>query len=121
MTSTYSRRSFLKMAAAVGAASALAACQPVDLQTQGGAAAPSSQDKLVRILMPSWATAEIPYDAAAREFNEAHPGTVIQIQTTTEGWDTKVMSQIAEGALEWCGAGIASSASSSQTPGARVP
>jgi ABC-type glycerol-3-phosphate transport system substrate-binding protein len=37
----------------------------------------------------------------------------VQIQTTSEGWDTKVMSQISAGTLEWCGAGIASSASSS--------
>jgi ABC-type glycerol-3-phosphate transport system substrate-binding protein len=113
MASTYSRRSFLKIAAAFGAVGALAACQPVAVQPGGGVAAPSGQDKVVRILMPSWATAEIPYDTTAREFNEANPGTIVQIQTTSEGWDTKVMSQIADGSLEWSGAGIASSASSS--------
>ena len=112
MMNAYSRRSFLKMAAAAGVGSALAACAPVAV-APGGEAAPGSQEKLVRILMPSWATAEIPYDTTAREFNEINPGTVVQIQTTSEGWETKVMSQIADGSLEWCGAGIASSASSS--------
>lgn len=111
MTTQHSRRTFLKMAAATASAGLLAACQvPVAVENGG---APAQQDKVVRILMPSWATAEIPYDATARQFSEANPGTVVQIQTTSEGWDTKVMSQINDGSLEWCGAGIASSASSS--------
>jgi ABC-type glycerol-3-phosphate transport system substrate-binding protein len=111
MATTYSRRSFLKAAAVTSAASLLAACV-VPVAVEPGAV-PASQDKLVRILMPSWATAEIPYDTAARQFSEANPGVTVQIQTTSEGWDTKVMSQISAGTLEWCGAGIASSASSS--------
>ncbi len=111
MSSTYSRRSFLKMAAVSSAAGLLAACvAPV---AAPGAAAPGAQGNVVRILMPSWATAEMPFDTAAREFSEANLGTSIQIQTAGEGWDTKVMSQIASDTLEWSGAGIASSASSS--------
>jgi ABC-type glycerol-3-phosphate transport system substrate-binding protein len=98
--------------AAVGiSGAALAACAvPVAVP---GASAPGAQEKVVRILLPSWATGEIPFDTTAREFNEAHPGTKIEIQTAGEGWDTKVMAQIQEGTLEWSGAGIASSASSS--------
>jgi ABC-type glycerol-3-phosphate transport system substrate-binding protein len=112
MTTTYSRRTFLKLAAATSTVGLLAACQvPVAVQPEGGV--PATQGNVVRILMPSWATAEIPYDTTAREFSEANPGTTIQIQTTTEGWETKVMSQIASDSLEWSGAGIASSASSS--------
>jgi ABC-type glycerol-3-phosphate transport system substrate-binding protein len=67
----------------------------------------------VRILMASWAMNEIPFDTAARSFNEANPGTQIIMESMGEGWDTKVMAQIAAGKLEWNAAGIASSASSS--------
>jgi ABC-type glycerol-3-phosphate transport system substrate-binding protein len=99
------------MAAATGAAGLLAGCvAPV---AAPGAAVPGAQGTVVRILLPSWATAEMPFDTAAREYSEQNPGTTIQIQTTGEGWDTKVMSQIASDTLEWSGAGIASSASSS--------
>ena len=63
--------------------------------------------------MPSWATGELPFDTTAREFNELNPGAEVQIQTTFEGWETKVLAQINDGSVEWSGAGIASSASSS--------
>lgn len=106
-----SRRSFLKMVAATGAASLLAACvAPVPGQP---GAVPGAQGNVVRILLPSWATGEMPFDTTAREFSELNPDTTILIQTAGEGWDTKVMSQIASDTLEWSGAGIASSASSS--------
>ena len=111
MSQVHSRRTFLKLAAAAGVTSAMAACvAPV---AAPGSGAPGAANKVVRILMPSWATGEIPFDTTAREFNELNPGTEVQIQTTFEGWETKVLAQINEGAVEWCGAGIASSASSS--------
>ncbi len=112
MSLSVSRRSFLKVSAAVGATGLLAACQvPVAVQQPGAPGAAS--EKIVRILMPSWATGEIPFDTTAREFNELNPGTSVQIQTTFDGWETKVLAQINDGTLEWSGAGIASSASSS--------
>ncbi len=77
------------------------------------AKAAGSSTKQVRILMASWAMNEIPFDTAARSFNEANPGTQIIMESMGEGWDTKVMAQIAAGKLEWNAAGIASSASSS--------
>jgi ABC-type glycerol-3-phosphate transport system substrate-binding protein len=111
MSQTQSRRAFLKMAAVGISGAALAACAvPMQVPQAGG---PAAQEKVVRILLPSWATSEIPFDTTARQFNEANPGTRVEIQTTGEGWDTKVMAQIQEGTLEWSGAGIASSASSS--------
>jgi ABC-type glycerol-3-phosphate transport system substrate-binding protein len=63
-------------------------------------------DKTVRILLSSWAVGEIPFDAAAREFSDAHPGVKVQVQTDFEGWDTKVIAQINDGTLEWSAAGI---------------
>jgi ABC-type glycerol-3-phosphate transport system substrate-binding protein len=115
MSRRYTRRAFLQLAAAGTAGTLLAACQvpspPSASQTEGQSAAPET--KIVRILLPSWATGEIPFDTTARQFNEENPGTEVRIQTTFEGWETKVQAQINEGSLEWSGAGIASSASSS--------
>lgn len=96
--SNFSRRSFLKMAAATSAVGLLAACVAPMPGQPGGV--PTAPGNTVRILLPSWATAEMPFDTAAREFNEANPGTNVQIQTAGEGWDTKVMSQIASDTLE---------------------
>lgn len=112
MSHQYSRRSFLKMTAAGIAGASLAACT-VPVAVQDGGAPGGAEENLVRILMPSWATGEIPFDTTAREFSDVNPGTRIQIQTTFEGWETKVLAQINDGSLEWSGAGIASSASSS--------
>jgi ABC-type glycerol-3-phosphate transport system substrate-binding protein len=115
-----SRRAFLRLAAAATAGTLLAACQPkvvevtkevekvvketVIVQEQGKPA--DTGEKVVRILLSAWAVGEIPFDTAAREFNEAHPGVNVQIQTSFEGWDTKVIAQINDGTLEWCAAGI---------------
>jgi len=70
------------------------------------AKAAAESEKVVRVLLSSWAVGEIPFDTAAREFNEANPGVKVQIQTSFEGWDTKVIAQINDGTLEWCAAGI---------------
>jgi len=112
MSTNFSRRSFLKMAAATSAIGLLSACV-APVPGQAGAVPGAQASAAVRILLPSWATSEMPFDTAAREYNEANPGSNIVIQTAGEGWDTKVMSQIASNTLEWSGAGIASSASSS--------
>jgi len=112
MSHRYSRRSFLQMAAA-GVTGALVAGCTVPVTVEQGSASPGTEEKLVRILLPSWATGEIPFDTTAREFSDANPGTRVQIQTTFEGWETKVLAQINDGTVEWSGAGIASSASSS--------
>jgi ABC-type glycerol-3-phosphate transport system substrate-binding protein len=110
MSTQYSRRTFLKMAA-ISTAGLLAACQvPAEYQQAG---APAAEGKLVRILLPAWATGEIPFDTTARVFGDENPGVTVKIQTTFEGWETKVRAQINDGSLEWSGAGIASSASSS--------
>jgi len=63
-------------------------------------------EKIVRVLLSSWAVGEIPFDTAAREFGETHPGVKVQVQTSFEGWDTKVIAQINDGTLEWGAAGI---------------
>ena len=139
MSAGYSRRAFLRFAALGAGAALLAACQPKIVEVtkiverekivekpvekvvekvvketvvvEAKAAAPTV--KQVRILMASWAMDEVPFDAAARSWSEAHAGTKIIMESMGEGWDTKVMAQIASGKLDWNAAGIASSASSS--------
>ncbi|MCL5998194.1 MAG: extracellular solute-binding protein [Chloroflexi bacterium] len=120
MTTKFSRRQFLQLSATGAAGLAMAACAniPVPQAPAGATQAPTAQPaapeaKVVRILLDSWATGEMPFDTFAREFNESHPGVNIQLQSTFEGWDTKVMAQISAGNLEWSAGGIASSASSS--------
>ncbi len=119
MSQLYSRRGFLRLAAAGAAGALLAACKPQVVEVEKivketvvvekvvekeKPAAPGDKD--VRILLSSWAVGEIPFDAAAREFNEANPGVKVQIQTDFEGWDTKVIAQINDGTLQWSAAGI---------------
>jgi ABC-type glycerol-3-phosphate transport system substrate-binding protein len=122
MSAKLSRRHFLKLAATGAVGAAAAACVPATVPqapapapagTTAPTAPPAPETKVVRILEPSWAMGEMPFDTFAREFNESHPGVSIQLQSTTEGWDTKVMAQINAGAVEWSACGIASSASSS--------
>jgi len=119
MSANITRRQFLKLTAVGAAGLAAAACAPRPSATGTGAAqAPTAQPgaagaKTVRILLDSWAMGEMPFDTFAREYNESHPGVNIQLQSTFEGWDTKVMAQINSGNLEWNAGGIASSASSS--------
>lgn len=115
MSRNISRRAFMRLAMTAAAGTLLAACQPVveevekvvedPPQVEEARPAPVGE-KLVRVLLSSWAVAEIPFDLAAREFNDAHPGVRVQIQTTFEGWETKVIAQIRDGTLEWSAAGI---------------
>ena len=62
--------------------------------------------KEVRIMMSSWAIAEVPFDVTAREFSDMYDDVEIKLQTTAEGWETKLLAQIADGSLLWSGHGI---------------
>jgi len=129
-----SRRDFLRVALLGATGAALTACMPqmvevtkvvevekvvkeaveVEKEVTRIVERPAAPEKkVVRILMASWAVGEIPFDTTAREFSDAHDDIEVRIQTTFEGWDTKVRAQQAEGKLEWCAGGIASSGSSS--------
>lgn len=105
-----SRRIFLRGALLAAAGVAAAACQARTGTGKEAAGGPGQQapkgKKEIRILLDSWAIAEMPYDMMAREYNEQHPDLEIKFETTFEGWDTKVLGQIRSGNLEWSGAGI---------------
>ncbi|MFH1085511.1 MAG: twin-arginine translocation signal domain-containing protein [Chloroflexota bacterium] len=124
MSNGYSRRHFLRFAAAGAAGSLLAACQPkvvekivketvvvtqekqvtVVVEKEAKPAAPGK--KTLRILLSSWAVGEIPFDKTAREFSDLRGDLEVKVQTTFEGWETKVIAQINDGTLEWSAAGI---------------
>ena len=136
MSKSVTRRGFLRYVAVGASSGLLAACMPqvvekqvvvevtkvvkeavevekeVTRVVQVAQPAPAG-DKVVRILLASWAVGEIPFDVTAREFSDANEGIEVKIQTTFEGWETKVRAQQAEGKLDWSAAGIASSGSSS--------
>ncbi len=117
-----SRRAFLRLAGAGALGVLLGACQPkvvevtrevekvvketVLVKEEAQAAAPAAKE--VRFLVASWALGEVPFDRTAREFNDAHPDVKVSVQSTFEGWQTKVTAQINAGTLEWSGAGILS-------------
>ena len=117
MSKSYSRRNFMRLAAAGAAGAVLAACQPqvvekvvketvvVEKIVEKEKPAPVGK-KVVRILASSWAIAEVPFDVTAREYNAMQDKFEIKLQTTFEGWDTKVIAQINDGTLEWSAAGI---------------
>jgi len=136
MSKAYSRRAFLRVAAAGAMGTLLAACQPkivevekivketvvvekekvvkeavevekeVTRVVEKEAKPAGATEKIVRVLLSSWAVGEIPFDKTAREYSDATDGVKIQVQTTFEGWDTKVIAQINDGTLQWSAAGI---------------
>ncbi|MEA3407988.1 MAG: extracellular solute-binding protein [Chloroflexota bacterium] len=121
----FSRRQLLKMVGVGLAGTALASCKPevvekvvketvvVEKEVEKEVTrvvekkAPPG-DKIVRLLISSWALGEIPFDKTAREFNDANEGVEVKVQTTFEGWDTKVIAQINEGSVAWSLCGILS-------------
>jgi ABC-type glycerol-3-phosphate transport system substrate-binding protein len=116
MSEMFSRRNFLRLTAASAAGALIAACQPKVVEVEKvvketvvvekEAAPAGPEDKVVRIMLSPWAVGEIPFDRTAREFNDANEGVEVRIETTSEGWDTKVLAMIADGSLPWSAAGI---------------
>lgn len=69
---------------------------------QAAAAAPTT--KVVRFLVDDWATNEVPIDRQASLFNEKYrPQVDFRIEIKGDGWDTKLLSQIKAGNLQWSG------------------
>lgn len=123
MSTLHSRRSFLRLAGAGTVGVLLAACQAKIVEVTKiveqekivketvlveQAKPAGAEIKDVRFLVSSWALGEVPFDRTAREYSDAHPDTRVTVQSTFEGWQTKVTAQIAAGNLEWSGAGILS-------------
>jgi len=105
-----SRRRFLQGALLSAAGAAAAACQPktvvvretVEVEkvvekekevTRVVEAAPAGGPKMIRIMLSSWAVAEVPFDQMAREFSDKYEDIEVKIDTSVD--DTKVLAQIA--------------------------
>lgn len=66
--------------------------------------------RIVRFLADSWAVNEVPIDRQASLFNEKYRDKVeVRIEIKGEGWDTKLLSQIKAGTLQWSGAMVMTS------------
>ena len=136
MSELHSRRDFLRFAAVGAAGALLAACQPKIVEVEKivketvivekekivkeavevekevtrvveKEVKPAGPEvKQVRIMMSSWAIGEVPFDKTAREYSDAHDDLEIKLQTSIEGWETKIIAQINDGTLQWSGHGI---------------
>ena len=100
-----SRRNFLKASAMTAVGAALAACAPATAPT-GGAAEPSTggEKKQVRIMLSSWAVAEVPFDQMAKAFTEKSEDVEVIIDSSDD--TTKLVAQVASGKVDWSGFGI---------------
>lgn len=100
-----SRRQFLKVSALTTVTAALAACAPAAAPSgTGDAASSSGEKKQVRIMLSSWAVAEVPFDQMAQTFNDAHEDIEVIIDSSDD--NTKLVAQVASGKVDWSGYGI---------------
>lgn len=106
MKSGLSRRQFLQVTAMSAAGAALAACAPAVAPAGGAQPAAGTETKEVRIMLSSWAVAEVPFDAMAQAFTQSHDGIEIKIDSSDD--NTKLVAQIASGKVDWSGYGIIS-------------
>jgi len=105
-----SRRQFLKataISAAISVAGAmLAACAPATAPVGGEQPSTGGDKKEVRVMLSSWAVAEVPFDQMAKEFNAANEDIEVKIDSSDD--TTKLIAQIATGKVDWSGFGIIS-------------
>ncbi|MEZ4869843.1 MAG: extracellular solute-binding protein [Caldilineaceae bacterium] len=106
LKSSLSRRQFLQATAMSAVGATLAACAAAVAPTGGEQAASSADTKEVRIMLSSWAVAEVPFDAMAQAFTQSHEGIEIKIDSSDD--NTKLVAQIASGKVDWSGYGIIS-------------
>ena len=106
LKSSLSRRQFLQVTAFSTAGAALAACAAPVAPSGGAQPSGGSEKKEVRIMLSSWAVAEVPFDAMAQAFTQSHEGTEIKIDSSDD--NTKLVAQIASGNVDWSGYGIIS-------------
>jgi ABC-type glycerol-3-phosphate transport system substrate-binding protein len=103
-----SRRQFLNLTAITVAGAALAACTPAPIATESSQSQPSTdtEKKQVRIMLSSWAVAEVPFDQMAQAFNTKRDDVEVIIDSSDD--NTKLVAQIASGKVDWSGYGIIS-------------
>lgn len=83
---------------------------PASSAPAASSSAPAPATAVVRFLADSWATNEVPIDRQAALFNDKYrPRTEVRIEIKGDGWDTKLLSQIRAGNLEWSGAMVMTS------------
>jgi ABC-type glycerol-3-phosphate transport system substrate-binding protein len=99
-----SRRQFLNAAAMAVAGTALAACTPAAAPAGSGQPSTGSGKSEVRIMLSSWAVAEVPFDQMATAFGEQRGDVEVIIDSSDD--NTKLVAQIATGTVDWSGYGI---------------
>ncbi|MCB0083839.1 MAG: twin-arginine translocation signal domain-containing protein, partial [Caldilineaceae bacterium] len=101
---TLSRRDFIRLAAVGAAGTALAACAPAAGPEAGSeSAAVAAEGTEVNITIAGWVDTAWQVTERAAEYNQALEGMQINIIPSPDGWETKALSQIAEGTPTWDG------------------
>lgn len=101
---TLSRRQFLQASAMAAVGTAVAACAPAAAPGSAQSASAEAETKQVRVMLSSWAVAEVPFDQMAQAFNEAHENVEVIIDSSDD--NTKLIAQVASGKVDWSGYGI---------------
>lgn len=101
---TLSRRQFLQASAMAAVGAAVAACAPAAAPGGAQSASAEAETKQVRVMLSSWAVAEVPFDQMAQAFNEAHENVEVIIDSSDD--NTKLIAQVASGKVDWSGYGI---------------
>src|SRR5690606_19918096 len=98
-----SRRSFLKIAALSATTSALAACG-ASAPSAGGdtGSSPAAASSQVEVIVQGWVDSAWKVTERAKIYSEeVADGYTVNVTAIPEGWETKALSQIAEGRPTW--------------------
>lgn len=101
-----SRRQFLHVSALTVAGAALAGCAPAVAPTGDAQPGAGTGRQEVRVMLSSWAVAEVPFDQMAQAFSEKRGDVEVKIDSSDD--TTKLVAQIASGKVDWSGYGIIS-------------
>ena len=98
-----SRRSFMKVAALSVTATALAACStPAPTATDDSGSSPATATSQVEVIVQGWVDSAWRITERAKIYSdEVAEGYTVNVTAIPEGWETKVLSQIAEGTPSW--------------------
>ena len=100
-----SRRSFLQASTVAATGALLVACAPASQGDDAGEGeAPSEALAQINLIVSGWVDAAWKVTERSKGFNEqVADGYTVDVQAVPEGWETKALSQIEQGAPSWDG------------------
>ncbi|MBN1400468.1 MAG: extracellular solute-binding protein [Anaerolineae bacterium] len=111
---TLNRRTFLRTVALTSASVLAGACQPkvVEVEKVVEKEVTKIVEKVVekpapkgvpvvKLLVMSWITGEVPVDNLLRQYNAEHPEVKIEVEALTDGWEQKHLAAVRAGNPIW--------------------